>query len=253
MKNDTSSLLDGQDSSNPMYAQVYEYIHTQIVNGVYKANQKIPSESELIEMLGVSRITIRQGLSKLQSEGLIFKVHGRGTFVSAPKVTQNLESSLQGFGIAMRKMGHESYSRLLSYQTVRAPTLVSEKLGLESDSDVTEIKRLRFLNHEPISVDVTYIVREVGERLCSTDLRTQDIFHILEEKLYISLGHADLQISAGQANKEYATYLSIEEGSPVLMIERTVHTANGKPIEFEYLYYRGDAFQFNFRINKVNC
>ncbi|TKI07207.1 GntR family transcriptional regulator [Martelella alba] len=238
------------DPSSPLYIQIKEYLRAKILEGVYSPNQKMPSESEMMEVFSVSRITIRQALNDLQSEGLVFKVHGKGTFVAGPRATQDL-GQLQGFGIAMRQMGYETHSRLLSFNTVRAPALVVEKLNLTTGVDVTELKRLRFLNREPISVDVTYIIHEIGERLRDADFTTKDIFHILEEELYIPLGHADLQISSGLANEEYATHLNIEEGAPILMIDRTVHTVVGKPIEFEHLYYRGDTFQFNFRVNKV--
>lgn len=238
------------DQSNPLYIQIKEHLRSRILEGIYSPNQKMPSESEMMEALSVSRITIRQAINDLQSEGMVFKVHGKGTFVAGPRATQDL-GQLQGFGIAMRKMGYETYSRLLSFQNVRAPSVVIEKLNLKAGSYVTELKRLRFLNREPISVDVTYIIQEIGERLRNSDLINQDVFHILEEDLYIPLGHADLQISSGLASNEYASLLSIEEGSPILMIDRIVHTSAGRPIEFEHLYYRGDSFQFNFRVNKV--
>lgn len=251
MAKTASELQCNEHSAHPMYEQVYEYLHTQIIQGVYKQNQKIPSESELIKMFGVSRITIRQGLSKLQSEGLIFKSHGRGAFVSPPVISQSLENSLQGFANSMREMGHESYSKLLSFKALKASDKISDKLSIARGSDVVEIKRLRFLNGEPVSLDVTYIIHELGERLRDIDFSTQDIFHALEEKLYISLGHADLQISSHLADIECGSFLDIAEGSPVLMIERVVHTVSGKPIEYENLYYRGDSFQFNFRVNKI--
>ncbi|WP_294904417.1 GntR family transcriptional regulator [Tatumella sp. UBA2305] len=243
--------LCNENSSHPMYEQVYEYLYSKIINGEYEQNQKIPSESQLMEIFGVSRITIRQGLSKLQSAGMIYKSHGRGAFVSPPVVSQDLQNSLQGFSTSMRKMGHESHSRLLSFRNIKASDSISKNLRVEPGSDVIEIKRLRFLNKEPVSIDVTYILQELGERLRNIDFETQDIFHALEEKLYISLGYADLKISSQLANSECGSLLNIEEGSPVLMIERIVNTASGKPIEYENLYYRGDSFQFNFRVNNI--
>ncbi|PIJ50067.1 MULTISPECIES: GntR family transcriptional regulator [unclassified Erwinia] len=105
------------DPSNPMYIQIKEYLRSRILEGSYSPNQKMPSESEMMDAFSVSRITIRQALNDLQSEGLVFKVHGKGTFVAGPRATQDL-GQLQGFGIAMRQMGYETYSRLLSFQVM---------------------------------------------------------------------------------------------------------------------------------------
>ncbi len=109
------------DTPSPLYEQIKHILHTRILEGIYRPNQKMPSESEMILTFGVSRITVRQALSDLQSNGLIFRVHGKGTFVATPRAFQDLGSSLQGFGITMRQMGYESHSRVLSIRNIVAP------------------------------------------------------------------------------------------------------------------------------------
>lgn len=234
----------------PLYEQIKDLLRARILDGSYQPHQQMPSESEMMASFNVSRITVRQALNDLQNEGLIFRIHGKGTFVSKPKAFQDL-GRLQGFGEAMRQMGYETFSRVLSIRNVVPTAHVQDKLKLPKRSRVTELQRVRFLNREPISLDVTYVPAAIGARLAKEDLAARDIFVILENDYGLSLGHADLQIGSTLADETLATQLKVEEGSPVLVIERTTHTVAGDPIDYERLYYRGDAFQYKVRVDRV--
>lgn len=233
----------------PMYTQIKEILRTRILDGTYKSHEQMPSESELTLSFGVSRITVRQALGDLQKEGLIFKIHGKGTYVSQPKAFQNL-GKLQGFGEAMASMGYETFSQVVSYKIIPADKTISQKLALDKNEMVSEIRRVRYLNRAPISLDVSYLPKEIGERLNKEDLAYRDIFLILENDYGYSLGQADLQIEAMLADESLGGLLNLEEGSPVLRIERLTFTTDNKPLDFEYLYYRGDAFQYRLSVER---
>lgn len=234
----------------PLYAQIKDILRARILDGSYQPHQQMPSESEMMATFNVSRITVRQALNDLQNEGLIFRIHGKGTFVSKPKAFQDL-GRLQGFGEAMRQMGYETFSRVLAIKSVTPSPQVADRLQLARRARVTELQRVRFLNREPISLDVTYVPQAIGNRLAKEDLAARDIFVILENDYGIALGHAELQIGSQLADETLAAQLKVEEGSPVLFIERTTHTADGTPIDYEHLYYRGDAFQYKVRVDRV--
>ena len=239
-----------RSSPQPLYTQIKEILRARILDGSYQPHQQMPSESEMMAAFDVSRITVRQALNDLQNEGLIFRIHGKGSFVSKPKAFQDL-GRLQGFGEAMRQMGYETYARVLAIKTVTPSPQVAEKLQLPKRAKVTELQRLRFLNREPISLDVTYVPSAIGQRLAKEDLAARDIFVILENDYGLALGHAELQIGSTLADETLAAQLKVEAGSPVLFIERTTHTADGAPIDYEHLYYRGDAFQYKVRVDRV--
>lgn len=232
----------------PLHTQIREILRRRILDGTYAPHSQMPSESRMMASFGVSRITIRQALGDLQKEGLIFKVMGKGSFVAKPKAFQNL-SRLQGFGEAMSPSGYETYSLLLSTREVAASLIVAQRLNLKPDEPVFEIQRLRYLNREPISVDVSYFPLELGHRLVQEDLAARDIFVILENDFGRNLTHADVQIEAISADESLARHLGIAESSPLLRIERLTY-ANDEPIDFEFLYYRGDAFQYRLRIDR---
>ena len=100
----TAEAVMQPESPTPLYAQIKDILRARILDGTYQPHQQMPSESEMMAAFGVSRITVRQALTDLQKEGLIFKMHGKGTFVSKPKAFQNLRR-LQGFGEAMGRIG----------------------------------------------------------------------------------------------------------------------------------------------------
>ena len=248
----TGAATTGQQAlaPAPLYAQIKDALRASILDGSYQPHQQLPSESEMMASFNVSRITVRQALSDLQNEGLIFRLHGKGSFVSKPKAFQDL-GRLQGFGEAMRKMGYETFARVLSVRHMKPSSQLQDRLRLPKRARVTELQRLRFLNREPISLDVTYVPSEIGTRLAKEDLATRDIFVILENDYGLALGHADLQIGSTLADETLAGQLKVEPGSPVLVIERTTHTADGTPIDYEHLYYRGDAFQYRVRVDRA--
>ena len=236
-------------SALPLYSQLREHLRSQILEGIYPAHSQLPSESELGASFKVSRITVRQALSDLQRENLIFKVPGKGAFVAKPKTFQPL-TQLEGFAAAMERMGHEVRNKVLSQRIVEASPSVARRLELPAGSEVAEIQRVRMVDREPISYEMTYLPVEVGQRLFSEDLAGRDIFAILENDFAIPLGHADLQIDAVPADEILARTLTATEGAALLRIERLTHRLSGPPLDFERLYFRGDAFQYRLRLSR---
>ena len=236
-------------TSLPLYEQVKDKLQQKIQQGEYTPLSQLPSEHELSELFQVSRITVRQALHKLSQEGLVFKVHGKGTFVSKPKAYQNI-TQLQGFAEAMSHTGHQILNEVLSVEFIEAPIKVASKLKVSVRSKVTEIKRVRLLNNEPVSYELTYLPAYLGEKLVENgiDFRSTDIFSALEHELQQPLGYADLNIDAIQADDELAQLLSIDVHTPILRVERLTHDANNHPIDYEYLYFSGESFQYQLRI-----
>ena len=233
----------------PLYSQIRDLLRSRIADGAFAANGKMPSENDMVKAFGVSRITVRQALNDLQKEGLIFKIHGKGTFAAKPKAVQSL-MRLEGFGEAMSASGHETYSRVLGHRVLRPGCHVAARLGINDKVDVMEIQRIRYLDGHPISLDVTYVPLDIGQRLIKEDLPRRDIFLILENDYGFSLDRAELRIDAMLADTRLAEALAVAEGSPVLRIERLTMAVDGQPLDFEYLYYRSDAFQYFMMVGR---
>ncbi len=236
-----------EHSAIPLYSQVRERLRERINDGTYAPAARLPAESEIGAIFAVSRITVRQALDDLRNEGLIVKVAGKGTFVAGARPSQEL-ARLEGFGEAMARGGHRIVNQVVSHVLVPAAAQVAGRLGLEAGAQVSEIRRVRYLDNAPVSFEVTYLPPQVGERLRGEDLAGRDIFLILESDYGITLGHADVQIGAISADAGLAASLSVAPGTALLRIERLTWTAAGVPLDFEYLYVRGDAFQYTLRL-----
>jgi GntR family transcriptional regulator len=237
------------DSHVPLYQQIKDSLRSSILDGKYAPHSRMPSESELQEMFEVSRITIRQALGDLQKEGLIFKVHGKGSFVSQPKTTQNI-TSLQGFAEAMSGDGHEIVNRVLSFEFVAANAEVAARLEIDEGTTVAEIHRVRLLNREPTSYEITFLPEAIGRKLQRADLVARDIFLILENDCGVALGSADLSIDAIPAPASIAKALGVKKDSPVLHVERLTYDRERVPVDFEYLYVKSGTFQYRLRVDR---
>ena len=233
-----------------LYAHIREELRERIVSGVWKPNDPVPSERALMSQYGVSRITVRQALGELQKESLIFKLAGKGAYVAQVRPFQEL-GRLQGFAEAMEARGHETFNRVLSIEHRAASELVASRLRLAPGAPVTELRRVRFLDRSPVSLDITWVPRAIGEKLERADLGSRDVFLILENDLGMPLGHADLVIDAGLADETLGAQLGIAVGAPVLRIERLTHDAGGRPLDYEHLYCRADNFQYRLRIERT--
>ncbi|MGR2740991.1 GntR family transcriptional regulator [Billgrantia sp. Q4P2] len=247
MKSQELKLQPG-DSPQPLYVQIRDTLRRNILEGGYSPHERLPSENALMKSFGVSRITIRQALRDLHNEGLVFSAQGKGTFVSKPKAVQNVQR-LQGFGEAMAAQGYEATARLLSIQECKPGKAVAAALGLRSGDAVVEVKRVRYLNREPVSLESSYFPIDIGRRLFGQDL-SGDIFPMLENRFAIPLGAANIAIDSTLCDEETRQHLNLGMGEPVLRVERLTYDRAGRPVDFEYLCFRGDAFKYQFRVDR---
>jgi GntR family transcriptional regulator len=231
----------------PLHARISETLRAGIRDGTFRPNDRLPSEKELMASHGVSRITVRHALGELEKEAAIYRIAGKGSYVAKPAPVQDL-TRLLGFGEAMSRLGYQTLNQLVGINTLPAPNDIASQLGVPGGTPVSEIRRVRCVDQEPVSLDVTYVTAALGERLAKEDLITRDIFVILESDYGIALGHADLSISTIAARPPLTEHLKVESGSPILHLERLTHTREGTPLEFDRIYYRGDSFSYRLRI-----
>jgi len=233
----------------PLHARIRTELRARILEGGYQPLERMPSESELGLAFEASRTTVRQALGDLQKEGLIFTLQGKGSFVARPKAFQNV-TRLTGLGESLAALGYDVLNVLQGVRYERPDAVVAARLALAGDARVCEIRRVRLLNREPVSLECTYVPEPIGRQLERADLVTRDIFLVLENDCGIPLGHADLRIDATLADEALSQALRYAPGAPVLRIERLTHDAAGRPIDFEYLHYRADAFQYRLRTHR---
>jgi GntR family transcriptional regulator len=238
-----------ENNAAPLYAQVEEVLASEIADGTLSPGTRLPAEQNLIERFAVSRTTIRQAIQNLIRRGLIEIRRGTGTFVSPPKISQEL-TELTGFVEDMQALGHHASARLVDQQVVPANESVARQLALAAGTLVVRIRRVRLADNIPLSFDETYLPREIGEKIVENDLEAVPIFSLLEQKYNMPLVEAEYRLEAVSADGAVAQALDISIGSPVFLVERTSYIAGQRPIDHEKLYYRGDQIRFVTRLSR---
>lgn len=196
-------------------------------------------ERALITDFGVSRNTIRDALGILTDEGLIERAPRVGTHVVARKLDHGLDALL-GLKETLRMHG-EVRNAVKVATLVDAPRAVARRLQLGDDAQAVYIERLRYLDDEPISLDITYLVPDLGIPLLEHDLESTDVFVLLEQIAGRPLGHASMTVEAVDADPHSAAHLEIASGSALLLLERLTHLADGdRPVDLEYIRMRSD-------------
>jgi len=239
------------DRRQPLYEQIKKTLRQQILDGRYAPLDRMPSEHELIDRYGVSRITVRQALGDLERDGLIFRLHGKGSFVSKPKATQDL-SRLQGFGEAMAGLGRVAFNRVRSLKLVKATPAVAAALELAPGSPVTQIKRVRALDHEPVSVELSHVPGEWHALMERADLASRDLYDVLENDAAVDIGHAEVSLEARLADAAVAKDLRIAAGDAVLHLERLTRDSAGRAIDHDLITFRGDAFRYRLKVERAH-
>ncbi|MET9604766.1 GntR family transcriptional regulator [Streptomyces sp. NPDC006512] len=217
--------------------QLADLLRRQILTGGYP-DGVLPLEDALATDYGAGRNTVRQALDLLRGEGLVERRPGVGTLVVGEKYPHGLDR-LQGLAETLHEHG-EVTNEVRGAGPVRAPAPVAVRLGLPEHSEVLYIERLRRLNGLPLSLDLTYVPLDIGAGLLGCDLEHTDVFRLLEQLTGQPLGQAEITLEAVNADAHSAAVLQAPRGAAVLMLERLTHLADGRPVDLEFIRFRGD-------------
>jgi GntR family transcriptional regulator len=238
-----------KDSSVPIYSQVERMVMDMIDSGKLSPGQRAPSEREIAETLGISRMTARAAMSNLVADGYLYSVPGKGTFVSNPKMRQDL-MELTSFTEDMRKRGLKPGARLLEIGvTDRASEKVYRRLELSGGEDLIRIHRLRTADGEPMCLETSYLPKSYVPWLPEEDLESGSLYRALESH-GIELVRAEEHLEATVVRETESELLTVPAGYPALLIERTTYTEGGRPIEYVKSLYRGDRYRFTAMLFK---
>jgi len=210
---------------------------------------RLPPERELAESLGVARETLRRALRELQTEGLLDRRQGTGTFVAGQSWLKPL--LLRSFSEDMRERGLVPSSSLLSTRILRADAKVALKLKIAPGSGVFEIRRLRLASGEPMALEQAFLPQDSLPGFDPAVLATQSLYELLARQHGVQVRNAAQEISATVLTEEEAAMLDVAPFSPALRVERQVFTLDGGLIEFGKSLYRGDRYRFEVNVGRA--
>ncbi len=230
----------------PLYYQLKEIFRSWIISGEFGENGRFPSESELQERFGVSRMTVRRALSELVNEGFLIREQGRGSFVVRPRVQDQLRR-LTSFTEDMQLRGLATESRILDFRLVHDEE-VARKMEIPQDEELVQLRRLRLVEGEAIAIQNAFIRHRFCPGILERGLLEGSLYKTLEESYGLRLGRAIQTVEAKPADEYEARLLALEIGQPVLVLERLTFLADGNPIEYVRSIYHGDRYRFTVEL-----
>jgi GntR family transcriptional regulator len=232
------------DSNNPtpVYMQIRRGLLERIDAGDLPEGTALPSERDLADSLGVSRMTVRQALVGLESDGLLIRRHGSGTYVAPRRIVQSL-SALTSFSEDMRSRGLVPGGRVLSFEHGRPSPEEALSLGLGPSASVARLRRLRTADGTPLALETSSLPEHVAGDLRLEDVQNRSLYDVLRARGFTPY-RAIQHLRAAPADAPTARLLEVPEGASVLSILRVTWDAGGVPIEFVRSQYRGDRYDF---------
>jgi DNA-binding GntR family transcriptional regulator len=197
----------------------------------------LPSEAQLCEEFGVSRMTARAAVQRLVQDGLVYRVPGRGTFVAASRANRTAGRILS-FSDEMRRKGRTPSSRVLERRERAASADEAHRLGVRR---VVVLRRVRLADGSPLALErAIFPANRVSEAL-ETDLERQSLFEVLANTgLVPTSGSAALAAEAATA--EDARLLRVRKGAPLLVERRLIRDQDGAPLEWTESRYVGSRY-----------
>ncbi|MET0693234.1 MAG: GntR family transcriptional regulator, partial [Propionibacteriaceae bacterium] len=211
---------------------------------------RLPGDHELTSTYDISRTVVRQALTELETEGVIDRVKGRGTYVAQRKTSERLVQSLTGLFEDVQARGSQLRSEVKRLEVVPADEQVARELGLELGASVIVLERLRFVDDEPWVLVIGHLPLDLAPGLPGDDLTSQSLYALLEQKYGVVLGHGRRSVEASVANASLAGDLGIDEGQPVLVLRSTVYGKDERPVELFVAYHRGDRSRFEVDLTR---
>lgn len=233
--------------SVPLHAQIHANLRQRINTGKLEAGGLIPSERELSEMFGVSRMTVRQALRSLRQEGMIFQERGVGTFVAKTKFDIHTRD-LSGFSTEMRRRGLVPSSKVLSMWREKAMDDVAESLNISVGDDIFTLRRLRLADGMPLSLETTHLPASMFPDLDKFSFDKDSLYTVLSDEYGVQMESAEEVLEATVCTQDVAKVLKMRVGTPVLLVQRTVFGKNSQPIETVKSIYRGDRYRVTYRL-----
>jgi GntR family transcriptional regulator len=206
-----------------------------------QVGEAIPPERRLSSDLGISRLTLRAALDDLVRDGYLERRHGSGTFVSEPKIAQQL--TLTSFSEDMRRRGMTAGSKTIELRETHAGAAVGRALNVSPDSRVVLIRRLRLADGEPMALETLHVPAGRVPGLTREALENASFYELLEKEYGVVIASGMQSIEPTVTNDEESELLGVPLHSPAFLFERTSRTASGETVEFVRSLYRGDRYR----------
>lgn len=227
----------------PLYYQLKQAILSEIHDESVSDGDILPTEDKFCTHYGISRTTVRQAIVELVQEGVLYRVKGKGTFVSKPQspITTNLTCMYSSFISGAQAVDKQAVMCVESAGIVKCSDKIARELGMETNTDILFVERFQKIDGEVFSYIRSYLPYPLCDQVLETEkFGKTSMYQILKERPESAVGHVERHIYAHLAEEDIAVLLKIEKGEPLLVVFNKGYSAkSGKPVIFEEVYYSG--------------
>jgi len=232
---------------SPLYQQIKVLLIQRLQAGEWKAGEAIPSEQELAARMGVSQGTVRKAIDELAAESLVVRRQGKGTFVAThaeQEVRYRFLRLVPDAGERKAKLGRQ----LLDCRRQRAPAWIAKQLAMRAGDAMIEVRRLLHSGGRPVVLDDIWLPGALfrGLTLEKLEQHRGPFYGFFEAEYGVHMIRAEEKIRAVAADAETAGLLQVQEGTPLLSVERLSYTYDNKPVELRRgLYHTAEHYYRN--------
>ena len=237
------------DSDIPLYSQIVSIVKRNISAGTLSTGDLLPSEAELCRTFDISRSTVRQAIGTLESEGLVVRKQGRGTFVAEPKVRRRTEN-VYSFTSEISSMGMMPSSTLIEFEIITPTPDIVKMLELNSpDSRVYRFTRIRNVNGEPLILETSFYPQFIYPKLTRELLQTHSFYSLLYEVGIVPANAVD-SYEAVIIGRQESELLHCKPGSCGFSVQRRTFNESGMCYEFTQSLMRADRVKLDVYLHK---
>ena len=234
-----------RNSAVPLYLQLADELRSKILSGEWQPEQRIPSENELNQIYSISRMTIRQVLGKLVDEGLVFRVHGKGTFVAQPKIATR-SPSYHGVREQLEQQGYSTRTEMLNSGELEADVRLARELDVPVGTPLSMVERLRYAGDTPISLHKSYVPMPLAPGLLSHDLAEKQLCQVLARDYGLDMAYVHESLESLNPSPAELSALRVRRGIPLLLLEQRIRDASHRLFEYTRIKFRGDRVRLEF-------
>jgi GntR family transcriptional regulator len=227
----------------PLYSQIAQRLTGRIRAGKLAPGSRLPPERDLAETLGVNRMTLRQALHLLETDGLLVRRQGAGTFV-AEAVIERQAGKLFSFTRGIERRGFKPGAKVVLFTQCPVDPSIAPHLKLHQGTPVYRIHRLRLIDDEPVLLERYIIPVHRFPNLEEHDLATRSMYEVMRTEYGVSVQQAHQSLEPVTAGRSEARWLEVKKGAPLMLERRVSFDKDQRPIEYGNDLYRGDRFRF---------
>jgi len=228
----------------PLYCQIRDQLRDHILHGAFQTGEMLPTEQQISAQTGVSRMTVRQALAQLVSEGWVERQRGRGTFVAdRKKVPTELKHIGLNYTQFIRRAGLAPSTRILRQEIQPASQEIADWLQIPPGEDTVFIFRLRLIGGEPVAVERLHLPGRLVPGLERLDLNNRSLHQTLQEQFGLVPDHARDVVEISVAEPYEAGLLQVAECTPVARVLSVDFLADQTPLILNQVTHRSDRFR----------